>query len=164
MYIYGMRMRGFAPGCQPMAGLVDWEDTDGGKYYSILTYSRELTSAECADYDIERMQDKMTEERLDCMASMLYDQGIRADDYNLIDDLLEDYDLSLRDAEAIQAALERQEAEDRADAAMLLACGFRFSDDADDAAEEVGAGIVDPASQNCEAIREYMEEMQHGKA
>lgn len=106
----------------------------------------------------------MTAERINTMASYLYDIGYRADDYNLLDDLLEDYDLSLRDAEAIQAALERQEAEDRADAAMLLACGFRFSDDADDAAEEVGAGIVDPASQNCDAIREYMEEMQHGKA
>lgn len=106
----------------------------------------------------------MTAERIHTMASYLYDIGIRAGDDGLLDDLLDDYDMDLNDAEAIQAALERQEAEDRADAAMLLACGFRFSDDEDDAAEEVGAGIVDPASQNCEAIREYMEEMQHGKA
>ena len=101
----------------------------------------------------------MTAERIHTMASYLYDIGIRADDDGLLDELLDDYDVDLDDAEAIQAALAQMEADDRAAAALLLARGFRFSDDADDAAEEVGAGIVDPASQNCEAIRKYMEEM-----
>lgn len=56
MYIYGMRLRGFAPGCQPMAGLVEWRDTDGVKYYSILTYNRELTDAELDDYDLDLLE------------------------------------------------------------------------------------------------------------
>lgn len=56
MYIYGMRLRGFAPGCQPMAGLVGWQDAANSKYYSILTYNRELTSAECADYDLDKLE------------------------------------------------------------------------------------------------------------
>lgn len=56
MYKYGMRCRGFAPGCQPMAGLVDWKDIDNSKYYSVLTYNRELTCAECADYDLDKIE------------------------------------------------------------------------------------------------------------
>lgn len=36
MYEYGMRLRGFSIGCQPMNGLIDWQDTDG-KYHNKKT-------------------------------------------------------------------------------------------------------------------------------
>ena len=52
-YVYGMRLRGFAPGCQPMAGLVDWEDTVQTEYHTILVYERELTKEECAAYELD---------------------------------------------------------------------------------------------------------------
>lgn len=52
LYKYGMRLRGFSIGCQPMAGLVDWCDCDGGDYYSILTYSRPLADDEIANYSL----------------------------------------------------------------------------------------------------------------
>lgn len=52
MYEYGMRLRGFSIGCQPMNGLIDWQDTDG-KYHSELIYSRKLTTEECEQYDLD---------------------------------------------------------------------------------------------------------------
>ena len=52
MYKYGMRLRGFSIGCQPMNGLIDWQDTEG-KYYSELTYSRKLTTEECEQYELD---------------------------------------------------------------------------------------------------------------
>ena len=52
MYKYGMRLRGFSIGCQPMNGLIDWQDTDG-KYHSELTYSRKLSIEECEQYDLD---------------------------------------------------------------------------------------------------------------
>lgn len=51
-YKYGMRLRGFSMGCQPMDGLIEWEDTDG-KYWSILTYCRELTVEEQEHYSLD---------------------------------------------------------------------------------------------------------------
>ena len=52
MYKYGMRLRGFSIGCQPMNGLIDWQDTEG-KYYSELTYNRKLSTEECEQYDLD---------------------------------------------------------------------------------------------------------------
>ena len=52
MYKYGMRLRGFSIGCQPMNGLIDWQDTEG-KYYSELTYRRKLSTEECEQYDLD---------------------------------------------------------------------------------------------------------------
>lgn len=56
MYKYGMRLRGFSMGCQPMNGLIDWQDTDG-KYYSELTYNRKLSTEECEQYDLDYIEE-----------------------------------------------------------------------------------------------------------
>jgi hypothetical protein len=53
MYVYGMRIRGFSIGCQPMNGLVDHEEDVTGKYWDILIYDRELTAEECKHYSLD---------------------------------------------------------------------------------------------------------------
>lgn len=58
MYKYGMKERGFSMGCQPMKGLVDWEDCEiGGKYYSIIVYERKLTDQEIREYELEFIEE-----------------------------------------------------------------------------------------------------------
>lgn len=56
-YRYGMRLRGFSPGCQPMKGLLRREDgEDYGTmkwYYDILVYNRPLTDRELRDYELD---------------------------------------------------------------------------------------------------------------
>lgn len=54
-YRYGMRLRGFSPGCQPMRGLVERVDDPTGKYYDILIYGRKLTDQELADYELDKL-------------------------------------------------------------------------------------------------------------
>ena len=49
-YRYGMRLRGFSPGCQPMNGLIRREDDPLGDYWDILVYDRELTDLEIKSY------------------------------------------------------------------------------------------------------------------
>lgn len=53
-YKYGMRLRGFSIGCQPMDGLIDWKDVDrqGTGYWSILAYNRKLTVDEQKSYSL----------------------------------------------------------------------------------------------------------------
>jgi hypothetical protein len=51
-YKYGMRLRGFSLGCQPMDGLMEWKDTNG-KYWSELIYCRELTIEEQEHYSLD---------------------------------------------------------------------------------------------------------------
>ena len=45
-YLYGMRLRGFSPGCQPKDGFVARKDSDSKKYWDILVYDRQLTKKE----------------------------------------------------------------------------------------------------------------------
>lgn len=52
-YIYGMRLRGFAPGCQPMKGLVSRLDDDTGRYHDQLAYDRKLTELEELGYELD---------------------------------------------------------------------------------------------------------------
>lgn len=52
MYVYGMRLRGFAPLCQPKNGLVSAENGDR-KYWNYLVYNRKLTDKECKDYELD---------------------------------------------------------------------------------------------------------------
>ena len=52
-YRYGMRLRGFSPGCQPMKNLVSREDDMSGRYYDILVYSKPLTDAEMSAYVLD---------------------------------------------------------------------------------------------------------------
>lgn len=64
-YYYGMRLRGFSPGCQPMYGLKYREDDtaglrpDGGKYHDILVYMRPLSKKEMEDYELDFIQEVM---------------------------------------------------------------------------------------------------------
>ena len=51
-YRYGMRLRGFSPGCQPKEGLIGCED-GGRKYHDIVVYSRPLSDRELDDYELD---------------------------------------------------------------------------------------------------------------
>ena len=53
MYKYGMRLRGYAPLCQPMNGLVGREDDPTGKYHNILIYNRPLNDHEQDSYELD---------------------------------------------------------------------------------------------------------------
>ena len=50
---YGMRLRGFSIGCQPMDGLIRREDDIVGKYHDILVYDRPLTEGERINYELD---------------------------------------------------------------------------------------------------------------
>lgn len=52
---YGMRLRGFSPGCQPMNGFHRREDDVTGKYHDILVYGRQLTEQEIGDYELDAL-------------------------------------------------------------------------------------------------------------
>lgn len=49
-FVYGMRLRGFSPGCQPKDGFV--ERRDSTKYHDEIVYNRRLTDRELADYEL----------------------------------------------------------------------------------------------------------------
>lgn len=50
-FFYGMRLRGFSMGCQPMRGLID--HIKDSKYYDVLIYNRKLTAQELKDYELD---------------------------------------------------------------------------------------------------------------
>ena len=52
-YAYGMRLRGFSPGCQPMNGLVERRDDPSRRYHDVLIYDRQLTEKELNDYEMD---------------------------------------------------------------------------------------------------------------
>jgi len=52
MFVYGMKSRGFSPGCQPMAGLVERRDDPSGKYYDLLCYTYSLSADDMWQYDL----------------------------------------------------------------------------------------------------------------
>ena len=61
-YKYGMRLRGFAPGCQPMDGFVRAEKGrcmgDSRRFYhNILFYNRELTKDEIRGYELDDLNE-----------------------------------------------------------------------------------------------------------
>ena len=55
-FTYGMRLRGFSPGCQPMNGFLRRLDDPKGKYHDLLVYDRELTEKELRDYELDYIQ------------------------------------------------------------------------------------------------------------
>ena len=58
-YKYGMRLRGFSPGCQPMEGLVRVEHPlDLIKWWDILVYDRELNDTELFLYDLDKVEEE----------------------------------------------------------------------------------------------------------
>lgn len=52
-YTYGMRLRGFSLGCQPMNGFIRRENDPSGRYHDLLVYDRELTEKELNDYELD---------------------------------------------------------------------------------------------------------------
>lgn len=54
-YRYGMRLRGFSPGCQPMKGFLRREDDTSGRYYDIIIYNRKLTEMELYNYELDEI-------------------------------------------------------------------------------------------------------------
>lgn len=56
MYYYGMRLRGFSIGCQPMDGLLDRIDDRSGKYHDILIYNRKLSEQETTAYELDEIK------------------------------------------------------------------------------------------------------------
>lgn len=59
VYVYGMRLRGFSPGCQPMTGLVERRDDPKGEYHDLLVYDRKLTDKEMRDYELDFLQSEV---------------------------------------------------------------------------------------------------------
>lgn len=53
LHRYGMRLRGFSIGCQPMDGFVARTDDPKGRYYDILIYDRVLSGKEVMDYELD---------------------------------------------------------------------------------------------------------------
>lgn len=57
-YKYGMRLRGFSPGCQPKEGFMERRDDPTGRYYDILVYDRMLTEKEIANYELDYLKEE----------------------------------------------------------------------------------------------------------
>lgn len=55
-YKYGMRLRGFSLGCQPMEGLIRYRDDPTGRYYDILLYSRRLEEWELKNFELDDLE------------------------------------------------------------------------------------------------------------
>ena len=53
---YGMRLRGYSIGCQPMTNLIRRHDDETGKYYDILEYSEKLTNKEIEIYSLDELE------------------------------------------------------------------------------------------------------------
>lgn len=61
IYVYGMKLRGFSLGAQPMKGLIRVldkalkEDLDSDNiYHDLIEYDRQLTKKEIEIYDLEK--------------------------------------------------------------------------------------------------------------
>ena len=52
-YVYGMRLRGFSPGCQPKDGFLERRDSNLKQYWDILVYERKLTGREMNQYSLD---------------------------------------------------------------------------------------------------------------
>lgn len=61
LYYYGMRLRGFAPSCQPKDGFIECMPDEDRKaiediatrYHDVLAYNRKLTEKEVEDYELD---------------------------------------------------------------------------------------------------------------
>ena len=56
VYKYGMRLRGFSMGCQPMRGLIERQDDQTGRYWDILVYDRKLTDEEVRSFELDELE------------------------------------------------------------------------------------------------------------
>lgn len=53
MYYYGMRLRGFSVGCQPMENLKGRVDITADRYYDIIAYTKKLGNEDMHRYDLD---------------------------------------------------------------------------------------------------------------
>lgn len=53
---YGMRLRGYSPGCQP-AGVKRRYDSPTPRYYDIIEYDRKLTEEEMNQYSLDEIEE-----------------------------------------------------------------------------------------------------------
>ena len=53
-YRYGMRLRGYSPGCQPK-GVLRREDDKAGRYHDIIVYDRQLSADDIRNYELEEL-------------------------------------------------------------------------------------------------------------
>ena len=51
-YFYGMRLRGFSPGCQPMEGFTRRLDSHSPEFYDIIVYDRALSEDDVKHYSL----------------------------------------------------------------------------------------------------------------
>lgn len=58
IYTYGMRLRGFSPGAQPMENLIGAYEDPTREYWSILEYSAPLTAQELQAYELDSLGEK----------------------------------------------------------------------------------------------------------
>ena len=58
MFMYGMRLRPFSIGCQPMNGLIRAEDDKTGKYWNILIYGMPLNDHEQEEYELDYLGER----------------------------------------------------------------------------------------------------------
>lgn len=59
-WTYGMRLRGFSIGCQPMDGFLERKDDPEGKYHDLLVYDRCLTDEEQEQYELDFIDGRVT--------------------------------------------------------------------------------------------------------
>lgn len=59
MFMYGMRLRPFSIGCQPMNGLIKVEDDTTGKYWNILYYASPLNDHEQDEFELVYLGEKV---------------------------------------------------------------------------------------------------------
>jgi hypothetical protein len=58
VFMYGMRLRPFSIGCQPMNGLVRVEDDNTGKYWDILFYANPLNDHEQDSFELDYLGER----------------------------------------------------------------------------------------------------------
>lgn len=63
LFYYGMRQRGFSPGCQPVDGFVERTDDYSGRYYDIIVYSKKLLHRDEKYYDLEFLGVKASDDK-----------------------------------------------------------------------------------------------------
>lgn len=60
LHVYGMRSRGYAPGCQPK-GVVCWRDCNTARYHSIIAYREKLLQKEERQYELDYIGEREVE-------------------------------------------------------------------------------------------------------
>ena len=55
MHYYGMRLRGYAPGCQPKGVKAVEEDS---RYWNVIGYERKLTEEEEKAYELDYLKER----------------------------------------------------------------------------------------------------------